>query len=405
MSKHFIITVITLLVIMGGTAFAVFLAKGYTFSPKEGRVIGTGLISISSAPDGASVYIDGHLATATNTTISQLKPKNYNIKIVKEGFIPWEKTIDVSEGLVSEIKATLFPALPTIYPLTVNGAINPILAPDGSKLAFAVPYINDSHSRQKGGIWVWTMTSQPISFARSAEPHQLVTSTTGLDFSKASIRFSPDSTQVLITLQENNQPGDASQRNYLLPVDRQTSLSDLKDITPMVAGTLREWEDDQKIKDESRIAVISDLRIKQIASAAAEIKWSPDETKFIVEEKAKIQEKTTKVYDLSSNTSQKISSKKPTPPQNNQILTGNKEYTLPEALAYFWLPDSKHVILVQEEKISIAELDGNNVAEIYAGTFEGTDVFPWPDASKMVILTSFATSTASKPNLFGINLK
>ncbi len=416
-SKQFIITIITLVVIGLGAAAAVFFAKGYTFSPKEGRVVGTGLLAISSAPDGASVYVDGHLATATNTTISQLKPQSYKVRIVKEGFIPWEKNVDVSEGLVTEIKATLFPALPTLYPLTVNGAQNPTLSPDGQKLAYAVPYQNDSHVRQKGGIWVWTMTNQPIAFARGAEPHQLIASTQNLDFSKASIKFSPDSTQVLVTLQENGQPGDANTRNYLLPVDRQSSLSDIKDITPMVAGTLKEWTDDQKAKDDSRVAVIQDLRIKQIASAstasasATIAKWSPDETKFMVisGQPTKATDKaptlSARVYDLSSGSAAKSGSKNPTPDQKGQPLTGNKEYTLPDALAYYWLPDSRHVILVQEGKISIAELDGSNVAEIFAGNFEGTNVFPWPDSSKLVILTSFATTTASQPNLFGINLK
>ena len=393
-----------------GAFAAVFFVKGYTFSPKDGRIVGTGIISVTSVPDGASVYIDGHLATATNTTISQLSPKSYTIKIVKDGFIPWEKKVEVAEGLVSEIKATLFPALPTIYPLTNNGAVSPILSPDGQKLAFAVPFLTDSRSRQKGGIWVWTMTSAPISFARSAEPHQLVTSTENLDFSKALIRFSLDSTEVLVTLQEGGLSGEANQRNYLLPIDRQTSLSDLKDITPMRTGTLKEWEDDQKTKDESRIAAISDLKIKQIASPSAtnQIKWSPDETKFMVinktqEKNSKSGNYSAKVYDLSSG---QVTSKKTTTPVTRQpALLGNKEYGLPDALSYQWLPDSKHVILVHEGKINVAELDGSNVAEIYAGKFEGTDVFPWPDSSRLVILNSYATSTASQPNLFGINLK
>lgn len=433
MDKRFLITLITLIMIAAGAALAVFFVKGYNFSIKDGKIVSTGIISVTSVPDGASVYIDGHLTTATNTTLSQLQPKSYNLKIVKEGFIPWEKQIQVSEGLVTEIKATLFPALPTIYPLTYNGVVNPILSPDGEKLAFAVPYSTDSHSRQRGGIWVWTMTSQPISFARAAEPHQLVVSSQGLDFSKAALRFSPDSSQVLVTLQEGDVAGEASQRNYLLSLDRQTSINDLKDITPVIAATLMEWNDDQEARDEVRLSSIGDLKIKEIASRSAQpsvtsrqpsdsletdsvaslkadvsIKWSPDETKFMVIESSRADKslKTAKVYDLSSGSIVNNTKQSKTKREANQaLLIGNKEYQLPEALSYSWLPDSKHIIIVQSDKIGIAELDGTNVAEIYAGKFEGTEVFPWPDSSRLVVLTSYATPTASKPNLFGINLK
>ncbi|MDZ4246188.1 MAG: PEGA domain-containing protein, partial [Dehalococcoidia bacterium] len=247
---------------------AVLMAKGYTFSSKQGGLVGSGIISVASIPDGASVYIDGHLTTATNTNISGLSPKKYQLKIVKEGFIPWEKEVTVGEGVVSEVKATLFPALPTIYPLTYNGVLSPVLSPNGEKLAFAVPLISDSPTRQKGGIWVWTMTSQPIALARSGEPHQIVAATTDLDFSKGTLRFSPDSTQVLVSL---GAKGTAVERNYLLPADRQISLGELRDITPTLAGTLQEWATDQKAKDDLRILAIKNPETRRIASCSTSL--------------------------------------------------------------------------------------------------------------------------------------
>lgn len=390
MSKRLLVTIITFVIIVIAATAAIFFSKGYTFSPKEGRVVGTGLISITSTPDGASVYIDGHLTTATNTTISQLKPRTYNIKIVKEGLIPWEKNIEVSEGLVSEIKATLFPALPTIYPLTFNGAINPVLSPDGQKLAFTVPFSPDSHTRQRGGVWVWSLSSQPISFNRGAEPHQIAVSNQSLDFAKSTLRWSPDSKQVLATMQEGNTPGEASARNFLLGADQRTSDADLKDITPILENTLKTWAEDQKIKDEARLDTILDVKVKNLASASASpsasvknqaekwVHWSPDETKFMVGEKGSV-----KVYDLAT----------------------NKEYFLPGAKNYSWLPDSKHIIFVMEDKIGVGDFDGSNVAVVYAGKFEGTYVFPWPDSSRLMIISSYPTPTGNVPNLFGVNLK
>ena len=162
MSKKFIITIITLLVIAAGAGTAIFFAKGYTFSSSEKRIVGTGIITVTSEPDAASVFVDGHLTTATNATISSLPTKTYSIKVSKEGFIPWERQVEVKEGLVTDLKITLFPAIPSIYPLTFTGVAGAILSPDSSKLAYVAT------GGKKPGVWVWTMVkNQPISFARS----------------------------------------------------------------------------------------------------------------------------------------------------------------------------------------------------------------------------------------------
>ena len=66
MRKRFLLTLVTLLILGGLAAAAVFLAKGYRLSPENKTIFGTGILSLTSTPDQASVYIDGHLTTATN---------------------------------------------------------------------------------------------------------------------------------------------------------------------------------------------------------------------------------------------------------------------------------------------------------------------------------------------------
>ncbi|MBI2337845.1 PEGA domain-containing protein [Candidatus Daviesbacteria bacterium] len=383
MSKKFIITIITLIAIAATAAVAIFLAKGYTFSAKEKRIVGTGIITVSSEPDAASVFVDGHLTTATNATISSLAPKDYSVKIIKEGFIPWEKKITVKEGLVTAVKVTLFPAIPTIYPLTFSGVGSPTLSPDGGKLAYIVPTPaagneRSSSASRKAGVWVWTQTrNQPISFARSAEPHQIAQSI-NIDFSKATLAWSADSKQVLATMGDNN---------YLLEADR--SNDDPRDITPILSATLKTWEEDTKSKDEARILAIADRGFRQIASSSAILRWSPDETKFMARKEPLLeQEKGQTVSDL------KV-----------YDLEDKKEYLLPAARNHMWLPDSRHIILIEEGTISIVDFDGTNKAVIYAGSFHDDFVYPWLDSSRLVIISSFPTPTASEPNLYGINLK
>lgn len=361
MSKRFIITIVTLLAIGIAAGVAIFLAKGYTFSPKEKRIVGTGILTITSEPDAASVYLDGHLTTATNANINSLPPKAYLVKVIKEGFISWERAVEVKEGLVSALKITLFPSLPTIYPLTFTGVVNPTLSPDGSKLAFIVPLA--SGGVKKSGIWVWTQTrNQPIAFARSAEPHQILSNQT-TDLSFAKLHWSSDSKQVLETFSGNN---------FLLDSDRLNT--EPRDITATLDTTLKGWEDDTHAKDEARILAIKDFNLRKIASDSAVLRWSPDETKFMTDKR---------VYDLDD----------------------KRDYDLPSAKSHIWLPDSRHIILVEDSTISLVDFDGTNKAVIYAGKFEDSFVFPWPDSSRIVIVSSFPTPTASEPNLYGINLR
>ncbi len=363
MSRRFLFTLLTLVIIFSAAAVAIFLAKGYTFSPKENRLVGTGIISVTSVPDAASVYVDGHLTTATNANISSLQPKEYDVRVVKEGFIPWEKKVKVNEGLVTDLKIILFPAFPSIYPLTFTGVKNPILSPDGTKLAYIVP------KDKKAGVWVWTFEeNRPIALARGAQPHQISQSTT-INYTDALLRWSADSKQVLATIGGNN---------YLLEDERLNS--EPRDITPMLQATLKSWENDVVERESAKLIGIKDLGMKNTASSSAILKWSPDETKFLFGAKS---QEGLKVYDLET----------------------KGQYDIPKANAHSWLPNSRHIVLVEDDKISIVEFDGSNKAVIYAGKFEDNFVFAWPDSSRLVMISSFPTPTASEPNLYGINLK
>lgn len=372
MNKRLILTIVTLVIFMVSAAVAIFFAKGYSIS-KEKKIVGSGILTITSEPDAASVYLDGHLVTATNANIASLSPKDYAVKVSKEGFIPWERQVTVKEGLVTDIKITLFPAIPTIYPLTFIGVANPVLSADGSKLAYIVP----SSAAKKAGIWVWTMSrNQPIAFARSAEPHQIASSiASSIDFSKASLSWSPDSKQVLVSLAKNF---------YLLDSDNLNNTP--QDVTPTITATRTSWAIDEKTKEEARRSTIKNLSFRKIASDSAQVFWSPDETKIMVpsiKAGSNFENDSFRIYDLET----------------------NKEYDIAPAKAHLWLPDSRHIILVEDNAISIVDFDGTNKAVIYAGTFADNFVVPWPDSSRMVIINSIPTPTASQPNLYSINLR
>lgn len=394
MSKRFILTIFTLVVVLLGTAIAIFLAKGYRVSPQTGTVAGTGIMSVISIPDQASVYLDDHLSTATDANINSLPPKVYKVRIVKEGFIPWEKDIEVKEGLVSQVKATLFPSIPSIYPLTFNGVENVLVSPDRQRAAYIVP-----GKDRKSGIWVWEMTDRPIGFARGREPHQVAAvGNSGYDYTKAIIRWSPNSSQLLVNLPD---------RSLLLDSDR---LNDPpRDITAILAPTIASWNKDEETGLAEQLQSITDRKIRAVASESAYFRWSPDETKILVRDSA-----------AKATPSPKPNNQEQNPEGDELVLSSykifdlenKKEYQLPKAYSYEWLADSEHLVMVNPQEnqenqfvVSVIEYDGFNKSDIYAGNFNPKSVFVWPDGSRLVIVTSLSTPTASKPNLFGINLK
>lgn len=68
-----------------------------------------------------------------------------------------------------------------------------------------------------------------------------------------------------------------------------------------------------------------------------------------------------------------------------------------------WYPDSSHLIMHSNSKIELSEYDATNRITIYAGPFNDSIVYPWPDGSKIIAMIQFNPDTI--PNLYTIKLK
>src|SRR3989344_3960150 len=125
MKRIVISTIIILMLLLIGTVSGIFYARGYRFDPTNPGTIleGTGLLVLTSRPDGARVLINSHFTTATNNTIN-LTPGSYKVRVEKDGYFPWEKTIEIKKEAVSQANATLFPTAPRLEAVTNTGALN-----------------------------------------------------------------------------------------------------------------------------------------------------------------------------------------------------------------------------------------------------------------------------------------
>lgn len=84
---------------------------GYKIDFKGLKIYKTGIIYIASHPAGASVYINGKLhKELTPMKAEELKPGNYNIRVVRDGFCPWERDMEVRPNMVTKAdRIILFP--------------------------------------------------------------------------------------------------------------------------------------------------------------------------------------------------------------------------------------------------------------------------------------------------------
>jgi hypothetical protein len=400
--KKLLIPAIIIIFLIIGTIIAVLFGRGYGLNLNgNGPILsGTGLLVATSSPDGAQVIINGHLTTATDNTIN-LAPGDYAVKIFKEGYFPWEKKITVKKEVVSKADALLFPTAPQLASITNVGILNPVIDPSLTKIAYAVA----SQSAAKNGIYVLDMSLRPILTLQNASTQIAQDVSNG--FSTATLNWSPDSSQILATI--NN---GLFSTKYLLQTNNLNQAP--QDVTETISAVDNSW---QKIKADKDTAQLNSLPKSLRAIAINDFKilqWSADDTKILYEASQSatiplvikpaligtnsteqirdIQKGQVYVYDIKEDRNYLILSSLPIA----QFQNGE--------LPIMWYPDSKHLVYVHDGKIDMMEYDAQNQTTIYAGPFVDHYVFPWPDATKLVILTNLGNPNIS-PNLYTIGLK
>ena len=401
MRKQVIISALIILFLLIGTVLVVMFGKGYRFGfGGNGPILsGTGLLVTTSSPDGAQVFVNGHLTTATDNTIN-LAPGEYDIKIFKDGYFPWQKKITIKKEVVSKADALLFPKAPKLESITNIGILNPVLDPSKTKIAYLVA----SQSAVKNGIYILDMTSRPILTLQSASS-QIVNDTTDI-FSSSALLWSPDSKELLATI------GKSLNTTYFL--ETSTLNQNPKDVTETRLSVDASWE---KLKKDKEKALMDSLpkKLKKVVSEEFKIlEWSSDETKILYEasqsaeipliinppligtdstpEIRNLKKGEVYVYDIKEDRNYKILD---SVPEKSEAFS---------PLPIMWYPDSKHLVFVNDSKITMMEYDGGNLTTVYAGPFVNGFVFPWPDATKLVILTTLGNLNIT-PNLYTIGLK
>jgi len=397
-TPRLLIVTIFLITLIVGITFAIKYAKGYRPSFSKRTLEGTGLLAANSTPKGATVFINNKLTTATDDTLN-LPPGEYQVKIAKDGYISWEKTLKLEPELVTQTNARLFPSVPNLKPLTFSGVTNPIPSPDGEKIVFSV---ENATIDTKNGLYVLDLLNRPLSL--NSDPRQISRTSAKYDLAKAKLTWSTDSNQILATLN----PGQDNEINILLNPSTFNDIANFKDVTAQLPVIKKDWQQTAATKLHEQFKILP-IEVQQIATESAKlITFSPDEKKllYVATTSAKLAENLIPPLPASSTQTQT----RQLQPNNYYIydLEEDKNFLVApfnELVPINWYPDSNHIILVEEGKIIIAEYDGTNRQIVYAGPFANNFTFPWPDGSRLVIMASLNGGTNLPPNLYSINLK
>lgn len=103
------------------TPVIILYSKGLTFDWENRRIVKTGGLFVKSTPPKADIFLNGEKENQAPYFFSHLLPKSYLVKVEKEGFHPWEKTLEVKGELVTEVRNIfLFPKSPAPKLLSEN---------------------------------------------------------------------------------------------------------------------------------------------------------------------------------------------------------------------------------------------------------------------------------------------
>jgi hypothetical protein len=260
----------SLLVIVVGSILAIRYARGNWRLTKDGMVANTGLLNANSFPNGAQVFIDDRLVTATDDTI-YIDPGEYQIKIVKEGFSIWQKNLLVQEELVTQTNATLYPTAPSISPLTFTGISNLHPSPDGQKILF---HVSQANSASNNGFYLLELTSNFLSL--QSGPRQITDNIPALELDKAHIIWSPDSQEVMILVDE-----ELGGQEFLIPIDKKSSLLEQIDISFSRSKTLSAWEEEIYQKERLFFEKFPQEILKIATESAKNVYISPDKKRLL----------------------------------------------------------------------------------------------------------------------------
>ena len=419
--SRFFITLTVGIILTLGSVLAIQIAKGYRPNLKQMSLNGMGLLSSTSYPKSAQVFVNDRLSSVTDDTL-YLNPGTYQVKIIKNGYNTWSKTIPVKAEIVSITDARLFPAIPSSNPLTFYKIDSPLISPDGSKIIYLQtnsPFDTDN------GLYV-------MSFSNTIIGDQVtqVSDLASFDYSKTEFLWSPDSSQILALSNDGKKVISAR----LLNPKILNTTKNLVDQTIRLPLILNQWRDQVDKIHQNRIKDFPDFITKIASSSSAFTYFSPDTEKILysptidqelpdndigknllylnpTKQARSLNKGKTYIFDRKEVTNYLIDVDNPI----NQPKTKTDEqltqfYLLKRLLDPIstqnlsWFSDSNHILIRSDSGVNVIDYDGLNNVSLTSSILKNRFALSTPDGNRLIVLSNLNQKT-DLYNLISLNLK
>lgn len=386
-----VIFLIIFLLILSGI---ILIARGYRFNPSKKTITPTGILVVSSYPDGAKIYLNGQFYGATNSNINLL-PGNYLLEVKKNGYTTWKKKITIKGEVVVKADALLYLQNPTLSPITSLGVIKAVYSERTGKSVI----FSQNDNLEKDGIYLLETNRRPLSLF---DPLKLLLLKNDYfpenNLEEFNPIISPDGKQIMLS---------SDNLSYLISSEEKTK--DVFDITNSKEIILEAWEKEIEKSHKKILETFKEPFPKIASDSFRIISFSPDETKILYQAKQDISIPIILKPPLigTNQTKEERNIKKDKlyvydKKEDKNYLIENCSLKIENCL--FWYPDSQHLVIKEEKQISMIDYDGTNKQTVYSGPFE-KDFLAVTSDGKILILANLNPQNNKLPDVYAVGIK
>ncbi len=136
----------------------VFYTAGYRWNPKKGIIERNGTLIFQTQPTGATITLNGETVDdRTPVTLQNVAPGTYQIRLTRDGYTSWEKTLDVRAERVTFVNNVQLWRMGEPQLFREESASVIVISPDGRTIAGVVGSGSDAI------VAFWTLENENVS--------------------------------------------------------------------------------------------------------------------------------------------------------------------------------------------------------------------------------------------------